>query len=203
MQSKFNELVAFIACLSKKNIFIDVIALQEVWAVPYPESVSIPGYQNIHRGCGVGFYVRDNIECEKMQNFSPFHEKIFESLSIKIKFGKNKFIITNVYRPPNTPQNFSISDALTAFLSDLDQLLNDISVLGLSSFVVLDANLNLLTENSTNIDYIDTIMSNGYLQLISKATRIQGNSISSIDHILTNSLQSTHDVGTLINDTNF
>ena len=43
-------------------------------------------------------------------------------------------------------------------------------------------------------------MSNGYLQLISKATRIQGNSISSIDHILTNSLQSTHDVGTLIND---
>ena len=98
------------------------------------------------------------------------------------------------------PQNFSISDALTAFLSDLDQLLNDISVLGLTSFVVLDANLNLLTENSTNIDYIDTIMSNGYLQLISKATRIQGNSISSIDHILTNSLQSTHDVGTLIND---
>ena len=135
-----------------------------------------------------------------MQNFSPFHEKIFESLSIKIKFGKNKFIITNVYRSPNPPQNFSISDALTAFLSDLDQLLNDISVLGLTSFVVLDANLNLLTENSTNIDYIDTIMSNGYLQIISKANRIQGNSISSIDHILTNSLQSTHDVGTLIND---
>ena len=43
-------------------------------------------------------------------------------------------------------------------------------------------------------------MSNGFLQLITKATRIQGTSISLIDHILTNSLGSTSDVGTIIND---
>ena len=43
-------------------------------------------------------------------------------------------------------------------------------------------------------------MSNGFLQLITKATRIQGNSLSSIDHVITNSLQSTNEVGTLIND---
>ena len=43
-------------------------------------------------------------------------------------------------------------------------------------------------------------MSNGFLQLITKATGIQGISISLIDHIITNSLSSTNDVGTIVND---
>ena len=127
LQSKLNELVTLLTSLSSKNIFIDVIALQEIWAVPYPEAVSIPGYHNIitncrkiYRGGGVGFYLRDYIEFEKLQNMSPFREKLFESLSIK----------------------------------DLDNLLGNISVTGLTSLVVLDANLNLLTETTTNIDYI-------------------------------------------------
>ena len=207
LQSKFNELVAFISCLSSKQIYIDVIALQEIWAVPYPDSVSIPGYQNLvtncrqnHRGGGVGFYIRDNIEFEVLKNLSHFREKIFESLTIKAKFGKCKFILSNIYRSPNPPSDFSVSDALIAFISDLDNLLSNISLTGLNSFVVLDANLNLLTDNPTNINYIDTIMSNGFLQLITKATRIQGTSISSIDHILTNSLQSSQNVGTLLSD---
>ena len=43
-------------------------------------------------------------------------------------------------------------------------------------------------------------MSNGFLQLITKATGIQGISISLIDHITTNSLSSKNDVGTIVND---
>ena len=110
LQSKFNELLAFISHLNSKNILIDVIALQETWAVPYPEAVSIPGYQKIilncrerSRGGGVGFYVRNNIEFELQNNLSPFREKFFESLTIRIKFGKQKFLFTNVYRSPNPP----------------------------------------------------------------------------------------------------
>ena len=115
LQSKFNELVSFIECLSNKNIFIDIIALQEIWAVPYPESLCIPGYHNIitncrlkYRGGGVGFYIRNHIEFEILKTMSPFHEKIFESLSVKVKFRKNKFILTNIYRSPNPHPPFRI-----------------------------------------------------------------------------------------------
>ena len=47
---------------------------------------------------------------------------------------------------------------------------------------------------------MDNIMSNGYLQIITKATRIQGNSFSLIDHILTNNTASIELCGTIIND---
>ena len=82
----------------------------------------------------------------------------------------------------------------------MDNLLETISVTGLTSFVTLDDNINLLNDSSISIELIDTLMSNGFLQLITKATRIQGNSISLIDHILTNSLGSANDAGTIIND---
>ena len=47
---------------------------------------------------------------------------------------------------------------------------------------------------------MDNNMSNGYLQIITKATRIQGNSFSLIDHILTNNTASIELCGTIIND---
>ena len=43
-------------------------------------------------------------------------------------------------------------------------------------------------------------MANGYLQIITKATRIQGNSYSLLDHIVTNNIASTELCGTLIDD---
>ena len=51
LQSKLNDLIAFLSNLNSKNIIIDVIALQETWAVPYPEAFSIPGYQKIVLNC--------------------------------------------------------------------------------------------------------------------------------------------------------
>ena len=45
--SKFNNLSNFIYELLSSDIKIDVIVLQETWAVPYPDSISIKGYQKI------------------------------------------------------------------------------------------------------------------------------------------------------------
>ena len=85
-------------------------------------------------------------------------------------------------------------------MQELDNLLEKLSATGLTSFVTLDNNINLLNDNLTSIDLIDTVMSNGFLQLITKATRIQSTSTSLIDHIFTNSLGSAGDVGTIVND---
>ena len=110
-------------------------------------------------------------------------EILFESLSIRVKFGKNKYLLTNVYRSPNPTPNFSNTEALNEFMHELDTLLEKLSATGLTSFVILDNNINLLNDSLTSIDLIDTVMTNGVLQLITKATRIQGTSTSLIDHI--------------------
>ena len=48
----------------RKRIRIDVIALQEIWAIPHVNLINIPGYtfvsktRELSRGGGVGFYVK-------------------------------------------------------------------------------------------------------------------------------------------------
>ena len=47
---------------------------------------------------------------------------------------------------------------------------------------------------------MDILITNGFLQLISKATRIQNNKSSLIDHILTNANLPSYNSGTIIDD---
>jgi hypothetical protein len=48
--------------------------------------------------------------------------------------------------------------------------------------------------------YLDTALTNGFLQIISKATRIQNNKASLIDHIFSNSNLPSYSAGTIIDD---
>jgi hypothetical protein len=69
--SKHEQLALEIAELEQKNISIDVIALQEISDVRFPELVSLNGYNPIKlkkrrgmRGGGVGFYVKKGLNAE-------------------------------------------------------------------------------------------------------------------------------------------
>ena len=61
-------------------------------------------------------------------------------------------------------------------------------------FLYGDFNLNILelTSNKFISDYVDNIFSYGFLQLISKPTRVCENTATLIDHILTNSTVQQH-----------
>jgi hypothetical protein len=88
------------------------------------------------------------------------------------------------------------------FINRLDSHLHNLFQTNLTPFVFLDSNINLLKlpNNQTSLDYLDTIHSNGFLQIISKATRITGESFSLIDHILCKNNDSTTLTGTLVTD---
>ena len=62
-------------------------------------------------------------------------------------------------------------------------------------FIYGDFNLNLLelTQNKFISEYIETVFSYGFLQLITKPTRIAENSATLIDHIVTNSTVQSHE----------
>jgi exonuclease III len=193
LMSKFNSLSEFFLNLTNKNLNVELLALQETWAVPYPELLTIPGYKLItktranNRGGGVGFYVKNNTSFKVLSNLSPFHEKTFETLTIEITIDKKKSIISNIYRPPNnaTPN----SDQINNFNSLLDSHLNNLALLNLETYIFTDSNINLLKINNYDFieNYFTTIQSNGFSQLTRKATRIINDSFSLIDHVIVRS----------------
>jgi hypothetical protein len=51
------------------------------------------------RGGGVGFYIRNGISAEIIENLSPFENKIIEALTIKLTYPDSKIsYLTSIYR---------------------------------------------------------------------------------------------------------
>jgi hypothetical protein len=81
------------------------------------------------------------------------------------------------------------------------QLLSDINDTKKRSYVFLDANINILQLHSLeSANYLNCILSKGYLQIITKASRIHNDSKTLIDHVLSNSVGTEICSGTLIGD---
>ena len=170
-----------------------VICLQEIWNIPQLENFSLEEYHPLFytmretgRNCGggVGLWVDKSTSFEPLKNLSIFTPHIFESQFIKVKTSKSKFtIIGNIYRPPSSDIkrfNQILNDLMIKIKSDF-KMAQDVILLG-------DININLIkhtSHNETQI-YLDTLLKNGYMPLISLPTRITDTSATLIDHILTN-----------------
>ena len=196
--SKLQELLSELSCTP-----LHILAIQETWAIPHTNLISIPGFNFIHserkigRGGGVGFYVKDSLTFKIIPNLSLFIPKIFECLTIEINLNNVKSSFSSIYRSPSDNP-----DSLNQFSSNLDSLLFEISSKYKHSYICLDSNINSLVypTNQHHLNYFSTITSNGFIQCINKATRIVGNSSSLIDHIITNSSSSTITSGVIISD---
>jgi len=134
LMSKFDALKSFVQDLSVSHIPVDIIAIQETWSILYPELVYLPGFQPIvfsgrvgMRGGGVGFYIREGLQYEKIANLSTFHEKTFESLSIELQYPNKKIIISNIYRSPNPPPRASPTEHINQFIHLFNNHLESIS----------------------------------------------------------------------------
>ena len=70
------------------------------------------------------------------------------------------------------------------------------------AFVFLDSNINLhlIHTDPTALSYLNSIISNGFIQVITRSTRVQGLSHSLIDHILINKNFNVNCAGTLVSD---
>ena len=202
LPSKHCKIASLLNEFSQNKVNIDILALQEIWQIPSPDFIQIPGYQFIYKtrafskGGGIGFFIKDSIDFKIVENLSPFFEKNFESLTIEITINNKKTLLTTIYRPPT-----QTAESLLTFSGRIDSLLRDISATNYQSFIFLDANINLLNLTNQNgaIDYLDSLLNNGFIQTIMKATRFHNQSYSLIDHILTNSSHNLSS-GTIISD---
>jgi hypothetical protein len=185
------------------------VALQEIWEILCPDSVSIPGYQFVYKMCqgmrggGVGFYIRNGLNFKIFDNLSPFENKILESLTIQISYpGKAKpVVLTNIYRSNGPLPNVSQNQQMDSFLAKFDELLHNLSNLRQTSYVFIDSNIDLLNLHANDsLNYLNSVIQNGFLQCTMKATRFQNNSKTLIDQILTSGYGPNIHTGTVISD---
>jgi exonuclease III len=160
---------------------VDVVAIQETWSFYYPELVHLHGFQPIifsgrtgMRGGGVGFYIREGLLFNRLNNLSTFHEKTFECLTVELQYPNRKIIISNIYRSPNPPPRSSPTEHMNQFLQLFNNHLESLNNLNKTSFVFLDSNINLhlIQTDPVPLNYLNTIVSNGFIQTITRSTRL-------------------------------
>lgn len=213
LNSKHEKLKNFVLSLTNNGIVIDIIALQETWSIKYPHLLSIPGFQPLifrnrakGRGGGVGFYIRNGLTCKIMEQLSPFHDKIIETLTVQISYTSNRqtkhFLASSLYRSPSALPGLTHGEQMDNFLTIYEEFLINLSNCNQDSYIFTDSNINLLAlENDKHAkDYFTSTLDKGFLITNLKATRIQGDSHSLIDHIITNSKCNSINTGSVIDD---
>ena len=146
------------------------------------------------RGGGVGIYIKENLSFKILSKFSIFVERIFESIFIEVSLANNKkIIIGSIYRPGTKVPGLTFTEQYLQFSELLNNLLLELSSLE-HVFLYGDFNLNILDLNVNKFiaDYVDNIFSYGFLQLITRPTRVCENTATLLDHILTNSTVQQH-----------
>jgi hypothetical protein len=189
---------------------VDVIAIQEIWDVRYPELICIPGFKPLiykkrrdMRGGGVGFFIKNNLNGKIVENLSPFTNKIFESLTIELTYPSSHktILLTSAYRSNGIIANMTQAQQMEQFHDLFGSLIFDLQQTKKESFIFMDANINLLDlENNDALSYMNMLFACGYLQGIFKATRIQNNSKTLIDHIHFNNIRTNIQSGVIISD---
>ena len=155
LNSKHDKLKNFVLSLTNKNIQIDLIALQETWAIKHPQLLDIPGFQplvftnrNKGRGGGIGFYIRNGINFTINKELSTFVDKTFESLTLDISLTNNNSLkhlsVTNIYRSPSLINSLPTNEQMENFHDKFDDLLTKLSNKNTDAYLFLDSNINPL-----------------------------------------------------------
>jgi hypothetical protein len=155
------------------------------------------------RGGGVGFYVKDHLNVQILEELSFFENKIIESMSVKVSYpDKKSVIISSVYRSNGTLQNVTPSQQIERFKEKFSDLLSLLRNSKLDAYVCMDSNIDLLKLNQPNArNFLNLIFEKSFLPAITKATRCQSDSKTLIDQILFNKNCVNLNSGTIVSDT--
>ena len=150
-------------------------------------NVSIPnyGFAHVNSNSNVGsvaMYIHKNIIYQVIEN--PIQMCDSECLWIKIKNFDAKFTLGVVYRHPHT-------QTADQFLEDFSKCLDFQNKDSEYYHILGDFNITLEIEKNITLlmRYLNMLISYGAFPLITKPTRISENSLSIIDHIISNDIK--------------
>lgn len=169
----------FTVLINELNFRLDIIILTETHLrqnVPF----NLPGYTtyyfNALHSNSDGILILINTASIKNANVEP--EELLPSANaarITFSIDNESFSVIAVYRSPSTNVNSYIKE-LTYLITTLPAVTHQI--------YIGDININILKEDEkTNSDYLNMLVSQGYISLINNPTRENTISSSCIDHI--------------------
>ena len=177
-----DNLVMLLDDLQDRGIVVHVIALCETFLRQESKDLAkLENYVAIHKtrcekmGGGVSLFVHDRVKLIREINTGPFNDS-FESVSAVLTLYGHPFLVSEIYRPPNS----SDSD----FMSGLKGIVAN----GLkysTSFICGDFNYDLIKSSShvQTRDFLSYMIDNAYVPYILKPTRTTYSSSTLIDNI--------------------
>ena len=187
LNAKIDQIQILITELLQHDIYIDAICLQETWFKDpqIPPSAQIPNYEAINRPkhCsehgGLLIYLKNTYQYEKITS-AVYNSDHWENQFIKIKLQSESLILGNIYRPPHKRVT-QLDDFITEFNATLHECSKSKNVI-----LTGDFNINLLNINSANSthtnEFLNNVISNGFLPNITLPTRISDTTASLIDN---------------------
>lgn len=211
LPSKFTELKDFLDFHREQGFSFDIIALQEIWTIHDEDLFNLENYNFFFKqrqlrrggggvGGGVGIYVNKNFKVNILPQYSIFIEKVFESIFIEVELeDKKKIYISSVYRPNSIHPTLTQTQQLDQFIELFSELQNNISSFN-DVYIMGDFNIDILKfqSHSKTGEFVDNSFSNGFIQLITKPTRVINGSATLIDHLYTNSKQNSFASGIIL-----
>ena len=173
--------------LSQQEIHFDCIVLTETHQIENLALYNIEGYNLIYNEAKLN--INDGVVIFLKDSF-PYNSKIIKLheisiLKLEIFFNNKTVSIMAIYRSPSLdPSQFNL---------DLQSLLTNCTKTYDYELIVGDLNIDILKKCDYSAEYLNTLYEFGYVSLINKYTRVQGNTASCIDHIFLKT-QTDHDL---------
>jgi hypothetical protein len=186
LNAKFSQLRSYVELYRNSNIDISALCLQETWLDDNSDTslLQLDGYNLISKGkkCsghgGVAVYLHKKFAFEILKiDESDKWDTLFISVKLPNTAAK-QIVIGNIYRPPvsNRESINSFSEGMSRMFS----LLNNFKHVVITG----DFNVDLLkfkTNHSIN-EYLENLISNGYIPKISYPTRLTETTGTLIDN---------------------
>ena len=155
------------------------ICLSETWITNY---VSLHQTRKNHRGGWLYIFLLESLSY-KVRDDLAVNSSAIECLCVEV-FNKNsKSIVLNLaYRPPNGDPN-EIENHFKNILSKREITNKELVLVGDFNINVLDFNESKMVQNFVNL-----MFRHGLIPIVDEATRVTRNTVTAINHIITNSI---------------
>ena len=193
LQKNFDLLCELITLL---NFTPQIICITETRIKDQPLiNVAIPNYSFVHANStstagGVAVYLHCSLK------YILYHQQFCLSNSeckwIKVCSPFSKFILEVVYRHP-------CGVSVDKFIDDFDKFLDVFTTEGKLYYILGDFNINTALNQTSAVSkkFLSTLINNGAIPLITKATRVSDHSSTIIDHIITNDIKNNNQPGVI------
>ena len=161
------------------------LLLQEVWQPKINMNLKhyhppINELRTIKKGGGLSIFVHHSLNYKKFEPINKLITNNIEKLAVVISDTKLKnFLLVNIYRPPNV--NFKHS------LEELKLIFREAHISNIPMILCGDLNIDTLKNDINAKEYLNTLQTFQFNQIVKEPTRISIHKKSLIDHVVVDS----------------